>query len=836
MPALQRASFGYLLRHPWQLALALAGITIGVAVMVAVDLASSSAQLAYRLSMETLNGNATHQVVGGPGGIDECIYAELRVAHGVQNIAPVVQGQAESGDRTLELLGIDIFAERAMRGFTASASGADGLAARVSGLLTMPGAVLLTPRTAGELAVEIGDRFELRVNGRTRNAILIDHIGSGAGTAALDDVVVLDIALAQEWLGMAGRLSRIDVRADDDDAKQLSRLLPADLEVLNAGNRTQTTAEMSRAFTTNLKAMSLLAMLVGVFLIYNSVSFAVLQRRNLLGILRGLGVTRGQVFRLLLGEALALGIAGALFGIAAGIWLGEQLLVLVSQSINDLYFRVSVTGVDINALSLARGFGAGLAATVAAAAIPACEASSWRPRLAMSRSVIERRAHSLLPWLAAAGAGCALLSLLLVQVSGDSLAAGLTALFFLIFGLGLCLPPAVRWLTRGCAWFARRFAGNAASLAIAGVAASLSRTGVAIVALAVAVSATIGVSIMVDSFRTSVSSWLDQTLRSDFYVAIDGGGDMAPSLVADLAAVDGIAAWSSSRRAWLETPEGRTRLVALKMAPESFAGTTLLDADPDTVWPAFERGEAVVVSEALAYRRAIRPGNTLTLQTGPGPRGFDVAATFRSYDANPETVLVSRRLYDRFWDDPAVDSLGIYLEPDADAQRVQARLRAATGDRAVLSVRSNRDLRQRSLEIFDRTFIITHVLYWLAVGVAVIGILGAMLALQMERARELAVLRALGVTRLELGGLVTLQTTYIGLLSGLAAIPLGLLMSWMLIDVINRRAFGWSMEIVVDPAVLWQALLLSAGVAFLAGIYPAWRASRAHPAQAMRED
>ncbi|MDZ7769422.1 MAG: ABC transporter permease [Woeseiaceae bacterium] len=345
----------------------------------------------------------------------------------------------------------------------------------------------------------------------------------------------------------------------------------------------------------------------------------------------------------------------------------------------------------------------------------------------MSRSVIERRAHSLLPWLAAAGAGCALLSLLLVQVSGDSLAAGLTALFFLIFGLGLCLPPAVRWLTRGCAWFARRFAGNAASLAIAGVAASLSRTGVAIVALAVAVSATIGVSIMVDSFRTSVSSWLDQTLRSDFYVALDGGGDMAPSLVADLAAVDGVAAWSSSRRAWLETPEGRTRLVALKMAPESFAGTTLLDADPDTVWPAFERGEAVVVSEALAYRRAIRPGNTLTLQTGPGPRGFDVAATFRSYDANPETVLVSRRLYDRFWDDPAVDSLGIYLEPDADAQRVQARLRAAAGDRAVLSVRSNRDLRQRSLEIFDRTFIITHVLYWLAVGVAVIGILGAML-------------------------------------------------------------------------------------------------------------
>ncbi len=804
--------------------------------MVAVDLANNSAQLAYRLSMDTLNGNATHQVIGGPGGIDEGIYTELRVAHGLQNMAPVVRGQAESGDRTLELLGVDVFAERAMRGFTATAGGAGGLAERVSGLLTTRGAILLSPRTAAEMGIGTGERFELRVNGRIRRAILIDHIGSSAGTAGLDDVAVLDIALAQEWLGMAGRLSRIDVRADDDGATQLKSLVPDGLEVLDAGNRTQATAEMSRAFTTNLTAMSMLAMLVGVFLIYNSVSFAVLQRRKLLGILRGLGVTRGQVFRLLLGEALVLGVAGALLGIAAGIWLGEQLLVLVSQSINDLYFRVSVTGVDINALSLARGFGAGLAATVAAAAIPACEASGWRPRLALSRSVIERRARSLLPWLAAAGAGCALLSLLLLQISGDSLAAGLTALFFLIFGLGLCLPPAVRWLTRGCAWLVRRFAGNAASLAISGVAASLSRTGVAIVALAVAVSTTIGVSIMVDSFRTSVSSWLDQTLRSDFYVAIDGGGDMAPSLVADLTAVDGIAAWSSSRRAWLESPEGRTRLVALRMAPQSYAGTKLLDADADAVWPAFETGGAILVSEALAYRRAIKRGDALTLQTARGPRVFDIAATFQSYDANPESVLISRRLYEQFWDDPAVDSLGIYLEPDAEARRVQASLNAAAGDRAALSVRSNRDLRQRSLEIFDRTFIITHVLYWLAVGVAVIGILGAMLALQMERARELAVLRALGVTRLELGGLVTLQTTYIGLLSGLAAIPLGLLMSWMLIDVINRRAFGWSMEIVVETAVLWQALLLSSGVAFLAGIYPAWRASHARPAQAMRED
>ena len=163
-------------------------------------------------------------------------------------------------------------------------------------------------------------------------------------------------------------------------------------------------------------------------------------------------------------------------------------------------------------------------------------------------------------------------------------------------------------------------------------------------------------------------------------------------------------------------------------------------------------------------------------------------------------------------------------------------MRAISAGRQALLMNSNARIREISLGIFDRTFVITNVLYWLAVGVAIIGILGAMLALQLERARELAILRGVGMTPGQMGGLVTLQTAFIGLLSGLAAIPLGLVMAWVLIEVINRRAFGWQMDVTIVPADLFAALSLAVGAALIAGIYPAWRAASAMPALAMREE
>jgi len=841
IPAFYRANLNYLLRHPWQLALAVLGISIGVAVIIAVDLANESSRRAFLLSMDAVTGEATHQIIGGPRGIDEDLYVELRVRHGIRSIAPVVEGYAAIDENPLQVLGVDLFAEQEMRAFSRrlTAASSDVATARsvFRDMLIKPGAVIMSENTASALGISRGDRFDVIAAGRTHSALLLETYSSGTATG-LDNFITTDIATAQAWFGRPGRLSRIDVRIADGDVElhqRLEGLLPIEVALLSAAARTRTTAEMSTAFMTNLTAMSLLALLVGLFLIYNSVSFSVLQRRRLIGILRALGVTRRQVFILVLAETAGIGLVSAILGVVAGISLGGELLGLVSQSINDFYFRVTVSDVSVSAFSIGKGIVAGMAAALVAAMMPAIEATSYRPRLAMTRSLLEQQTRRLLPGIAFAGITIIVLATVLLLLSGRSLVAGLVAVFMLILGFALCIPAAVRASTHALAPIAKQLGGVWARLAVTGIGGSLSRIAVAIVALSVAVSATIGVSVMVDSFRGSVDEWLEQTLQADIYTGIRRG-DFDAVLIEDLSIIPGVEAVSTSRRAWHEDENGRTQILAIKMAPGSYAGTEILDADPLEVWPSFERTDGVLVSEPYAYRNNVAAGDSVSLRTASGKSQFRVIATYQSYDINASALLMSRETYDRHFDDPGVDSIGLYLSDSVNADAVIAQIEAISEGRQKLVINSNARIRELSLQIFDRTFVITDVLYWLAIGVAFIGILGAMLALQLERARELAVLRALGMTPLQLGGMITLQTSVIGLLSGIAAIPLGLVMAYVLIEVINRRAFGWQIDMTIAPNLLLSAVLFAVVAALLAGIYPAFRAAQSQPALAMREE
>ena len=836
-----RASFSYMLRHPWQLALALLGIGIGVAVIVAVDVANASARTAFLLSMDKVTGEATHQVVGGALGVDEDVYTNLRVEHGFRSIAPVVTGSVEVNDTLLDVLGVDLFAEQDIRPFSSEASvpaGLDGDAQQnlFRSFLTEPGAVTMSARTAAGLGIRAGDSFSLIAGGIERTGRLLGTYGDDQ--AGLDNVIIADLATAQAWLGEPGRLSRIDVRIADGNDAALARLeaaLPESARVLTAASRTQATVAMTQAFMTNLTAMSLLALLVGLFLIFNSVSFSVLQRRQLIAVVRALGFTRRELFTMILTEAALLGIAASALGVVLGVFLGEQLLQLVARSINDLYFRLTVTDVSVDTLSVVKGIVAGVGAATIAAAAPAVEATTYEPRLAMSRSSLEQRAGRSLPYLTLAGAATMAIATALLVFSGRNLVAGLAAVFLLILGFALCVPLAVRWASSVLTPAVQAVGGTPARIAVAGIADGLSRTAVAIVALAIAVSATIGVSVMVDSFRGSVKTWLEQTLQADIYTGVTRGA-IEPDLVEDLRNIAGVVEVSTSRRIWLEDETRRTQLLAIDMAPGGYAGTELLDGSPEAVWEAWERDDAVLVSEPYAYQNRVNPGDTVVLPTSSGDRQFRVAARYQSYDINASAVLMSRSNYDRYFDDDGIDTLGLYLADGTDVDDVIAAVNAVSEGRQQLRVDSNVRIRDLSLEIFDQTFVITDVLYWLAIGVALIGILGAMLALQLERAREFALLRALGMTPGQVGGMITAQTGVIGLLSGLAAIPLGLIMAFVLIKVINRRAFGWQIDMAVAPDILTSALVFAVGASLLAGLYPAWRAAQSRPAVAMREE
>jgi putative ABC transport system permease protein len=850
IPTLLRAGLRHLLRHPWESALSVLGIALGVAVVVSIDLASHSASRAMGLSADAATGRATHQVTAGPSGLDEDVYRRLRVEAGVRPAAPVAEGHVGAPDfpgRTFQLLGVDPFAEAPFRPYL-------GRAARkapvpVAELLVEPGTVIVAARMARDLGLGPGSRLRVHVAGRVRDLRVAGQIDAAEARSqdALDALLLTDVATAQEVLGMVGRLSRIDLVVPEGaaGARLLARVaaaLPPGAVVERAASRGVFVEQVTRAFTTNLTALSLLALLVGMFLIYNTTTFSVVRRRTEIGRLRALGVTRGEVVALLLAETAVVGLVATALGLGVGVGLARGLLRLVTRTINDLYFVLAVRDVAIEPLGLAKGALLGLGATLGAALGPALEATTAPPAAVWTRASLEARHRRGVPRAAALGVlvlggGAALLAL-----GGRGLVAGYAGLSALVLGAALLTPAVTVGLVRGAGPLARWLGGALGALAVRGVTASLSRTGVAVAALMVAVAATVGVSVMVESFRATVVRWLTGTLVDDVYVSPPGlvgsrvEGTLAPAVAERLSTAPGVQAVHSIREVEVGPPGSPMRLLALGLDRGGFRQFRFLAGDPAAIWTAFDEGRAVIVSEALAYRHGLGTGGTLRLLTDRGPHDFPIAGVFVDYRSDRGIVALGRRTYEAFWDDRGVSSLGLVAAPGTDLPALVADLRERAGSLQELVVRDARGLRASTIDVFDRTFAVTGVLRLLATGVAFVGVLSALMALTLERARELAVLRAQGLAPAQLWGVVTAQTGLMGLAAGLVAVPVGVMEALVLVHVINRRAFGWSLETRVGAGALGEAVLLAVGAALLAGAWPAFRMARTPPAAGLREE
>lgn len=844
-PLLGRASARYFRRHPWQFSLTLLGIALGVSVVTAVDLASQSARRAFELSSEAVLGRATHQILGGSRGISEQIYVDLKKRLDGVPAAPVIEApvkRAGSDDGALTLFGVDPFAEPEFRAHLGTASERRAQAA----LLIEPMSAALSEATAARLRVRSGDRFAIIANGRRveLTAVALMTPRTGLRKQGLENVVVTDISTAQKALRQFGLLTRIDLRLPGGEAEsalleQVRGLLPAGARVVATGPRTRATAEMTRAFELNLLMLGLLAMVVGVFLIFNAMSFSVVQRRPLVGRLRVLGATRGEIFTLVLTEALVLGLVGAVAGLVIGTWLAQDVLALMAQTINDLYYRLEVSGATLSSEAVVKALILGAGGALLAALLPALEATHAPPSLTLMRHELERRGRKLLPMVTAAGAAALAVAAVILILPGKALAPAFAALFFLMIGFALLAPAAMLLALEGLRPAVAAAGGDLGSLALRGVGKHMSRTGVAVAALMVAVSATVGVAVMVDSFRHSVSDWLERTLRADIYMSVPGVGNvraMAPETIRRVRATAGVKDVSLGRRLELESRGGPVEVLAIEMAPQSYAGFGIVSENEERAWEAFGQSGAILVSEPLAWREGLVTGAELELLTHRGFVPFEVAGVFRDYSTDQGVVLMSRATFVRHWDDEGITTIGVYAAPEANTADLKRRLEQAASGEQALQINDAASIRDLSMEVFERTFTVTHVLRLLAVVIAFVGILSALMAIQLELGREFAVLRALGLTRAQVFGIAEAQTGVLGLVAGLLALPLGVLLAQMLVEVINRRSFGWSMAFEVDAVLLLQSMALSLSAALLAGLYPAWRIAVTSPADVLREE
>ncbi len=539
MRLLLRAGLREMARHPAQLALALAGIALGVAVGVAVDLANESARRAFRLSTEATSGRATHVIAAGSAGLDERLLVRLRTEAGVRAAAPVVEGVLTlpgRPGRVLRLLGVDPFSEAPFRPFTAASAGP---AEPLERFLLEPGAVLLARATADELGLEVDARFPVGAGPRRAELQLVGRLDpeDDLARAALASIVVADIATAQETLGRAGRLDRIELvlpegAAGDRIAARIHALLPPDARLEPVGTRTAALESLTRAFRFNLQALALLALLCGAFLIFNTTTFAVVRRRALYGRLRAAGAGERELLFAVLGEAAVVGAVGAAIGVGLGVLLGRGLVALVLATVSDLYFTLTVRELALPPATLAAGSALGVGASVAAALLPALEATRSPLRAALAVSALESRAAGLARRGALWGSGVVALGALLVALPTRSLPAAFAGFLFLVVGAAMFVPL----LLGGSARLLARAPGLVVRQTARGVERALARTAPAVAALAVAVAVSLSVAITIASFRTAVVDWLNATLVGDLYLSAPSGpGSPAAAFPEELA-------------------------------------------------------------------------------------------------------------------------------------------------------------------------------------------------------------------------------------------------------------------------------------------------------------
>ncbi|MDP4172525.1 MAG: FtsX-like permease family protein [Bacteroidota bacterium] len=847
---LQRSAMRYIVHHPLQLVLSILGIALGVAVVISIDLANSSSAKAFNISMENIAGKATHQITGNFNDLHDSVYTYLKIKGKISAAAPIVEANVKAirePKHIFTFIGVDPFAEKPFRSYISKISSKLNPSLRL--FMTKPSAVLISVNTAKEMGIKENDTLTIKFGGSYKKVFIIGFIypEDEHSKEVLKDLMIADISTAQEILNMQGKLSRIDLIIPDDNhgkeiIKRIKNLLPAGLSISRSQTRTQIASDMVKAFDINLTALSLLALIVGMFLIYNTMTFSVVQRKRYIGLLRSIGVTQKEIFRIFLFEALIQAFIGTILGLLLGVILAKAIVQILTRTINDLYFYVSVNELNISLFSLLKGFLLGMGATMLAALKPSYEASSVPAGITLNRSEQELKLKKKVPRLSVAGVCSLFLGVIIFLIPSKSILLSYAGILPLIIGFSLLTPLMIILLMKLIKPAAGLTFGSLGKIAAMSIVRQISRTGVAVAALSIAVSSTVAIGTMISSFRQTVVQWLEGSLKADIYISPpslvlrESDTQLDSSLVKKILMLPEVEDYDFYTDVSKKMNSGQINLLALKIGERSFRNFKFKGDDALKIWPAFQNKGELIITEPFAFKNNIKTGDYLRVSTEKGERRFRVAGIYYDYSSDIGFAVMSFTTYKHYWNDNSISGLSLYLKDPSKLDSIINVIQHLNLKGEEVLLRSNNKLRNASIEVFDRTFLITNVLQILAIIVAFIGVLSSLMALQLERSREFAILRANGLTPVQLWRLLVLQTGLMGIVSGILALPLGNVLAWVLIHVINKRSFGWTLQYSLMPEVLVQALAIALLAALLAGFYPAYKMSRTSPALALRDE
>lgn len=821
--------------HPLLVLLNLTAIALGVAVFTSILSANRNATAAFRAGVNLVAGNADLEL---RGRIPDSLLPRIASTAGVREAAPAVEWIAPFADgsgRYFRVLGIDPFQSGALRPFQLRA--VDGGVLDLEAWLREPNGIAVFP--GGETgAIEVAAPAGVKT---LRPLFSIEPVSA----SAMPDptLAVMDISWAQEAGNLQGILTSVQLvleKGADAEAvsEALRAVLPGDVRIQTPAGRTRQTEGMLASFQLNLLALSLVAMLVGCYLIYNSVSASVLRRRTEIGILRATGAGPGLLRGLFVGEAALAGFAGSIAGLLIAMPLTDLLTGFVARTISSLYVLVSIRDAEMGPAQAALGLVLGTAAAVVAAWIPSREATTIDPKEVMHPGHLMEKMETLPSWLGWAGVGCIALSALLgwLALLWNFGAIGFVAAFLVIAGFSLLAPRAAGIYARALLE-PLKAVSIPAFLGTRNLSRSIHRNSVTIAALAAAIAMLVSISVMIHSFRGSVASWMDNTLVADFFIAPAANeiaglqNPLSPEFLEWIARHPGVREIGTFQEIPIEI-SGRAAMLGV-ISGEARGNLEFLERLPGVDW---EAPGSVAVSESLAARARLSPGDSITLDLPDGRSGFQVAGIYRDYTRDIGTVLLPLSSYLAGGGESRPHSAAVFLDSGTVPAVFAEEVRELAADGAPLSVYANHELKSRIGEIFDQTFAITGVLRLVAVVVAVSGVLLSLGILIGERTREIGTLRAIGASGGQMFRSALAEAGGVGLIAGVLGLASGCALALILTYVINRAFFGWTVELVYPWAFLAATPVWVTLVALAAAVAPAWRAMRCDPVTALRSE
>ncbi len=843
--------------HPLRTLLTVAGTMLGVAVLVAVVLVNRTITSSVAAAIDDISGKADLQVSGGPQGLEENLLETLRAVPGVYKATPVVQevarvassatntsthGEALAGQQ-LTILGIHLLGDDDyFRSYKSSEI--DEIKRDPLLFLNSTTNLILSEEFARKFGLRLMDKLPLLTPSGRQDFTVWGLIRDERMARALGGAVAVMYYQATQVAFQRGSMvDRFDVAVEHGKSPEqvrnaISQALKSSASVEHPQRRGERVNNLLGSFRQALVIASALALLVGMFLIYNTISISVAQRQTEIGILRALGMTRSQVRVLFTLEGTLLGFVGSGLGILAGLWLSRTMLVFMTRAVSEVYLQVHATDVSVDPPLLVLGLLLGTFGALISALLPAREATQVSPISALRGFGLSTAAPPppklrFTDILAVLLLGSAWPVSQIAPIHGQPI-PGYAAIAEVMLASLLLTPRALLLTAFLFEGLLRGVLGIEGQLACGNLRRSLNRSAITVGALLVSVSTVTALAVLLSSFERSTLKWIDQTIPADLFItsaspfaASTKNSHMSEALFEPLRSLPGVEAVNRVRVVDVDFRDTEIKLVAVDWAVEHRYGHfTFLAGDFNSANTALENGTGLLASENFVRRFGLGLGATVTLMSPGGPRELPIAAVVVDYTSDQGALFLSRPTYTKIWQDTRVDTYKLHLVKGTDLEQVRQRISAMFGESHTLFILSNAELKLEIRRVLAQTFQLADALQMVALLIAALGIINTLLAAVLDRMREIGVLRAIGGLRRQIRRIILVEALLLGICSGLFGIGCGLMCGEILLRSVNTVQLGWLWQFAFPGPALLRLFGLVMLAATIAGWFPARQAAR----------